>query len=574
MGNVQRLAACFIQWSLTPALLALGMLTAGSAPAVESTHPASSSSSASRAEGLAHEQKWSDAAKTWAEVTTANPTNGHYWRSLAFARRHLSDLAGAAAAEERAIALGEAPAEAAYAIATSYARAGQTEAALSALERAFALGFRDLERVRSDEALSAVRKDARFLALAGLPAAPLGAREEGWRFDLQLLAREVHRRGYSPFRMLSASEFDARVQDLESRVSRLSDAQTVVEVAKLLRSVGDGHTSLLGIRRPEFAWALPLQFALFEEGLYVTAADPRWRALLGARVVAIGGHRTDEVLALVNPIISRDNESWPRAMAPYRIRSTALLETLGVVADAQRATLSLVEMGGRAREVTVDADQSHPDIWNALPFPDGWVGVLEGVPRPLPLSARNNDKAFWLEYQPGPKLLYVQYNRVADEPGEPLRSFASRLSAEFASHDVQKLVIDLRLNNGGDTFLNEALLHCLLQVKGLDARGRLFVLIGRRTFSAGMNAAVYLERHLHPVFVGEPTGGKPNSAGDEVPFFLPYSQVLVNVSDLYWQASWPDDRRNWIAPELYIPPTFAALRSGRDPAMEAVLAFE
>jgi hypothetical protein len=33
---------------------------------------------------------------------------------------------------------------------------------------------------------------------------------------------------------------------------------------------------------------------------------------------------------------------------------------------------------------------------------------------------------------------------------------------------------------------------------------------------------------------------------------------MASVSDLYWQSSWPDDHRPWIAPLLYTPPTFAA----------------
>ena len=47
---------------------------------------------------------------------------------------------------------------------------------------------------------------------------------------------------------------------------------------------------------------------------------------------------------------------------------------------------------------------------------------------------------------------------------------------------------------------------------------------------------------------------------------------MVNVSDLYWESSWPMDHRAWIAPELYTPPTFQAYRANRDPAMEAILA--
>jgi hypothetical protein len=46
---------------------------------------------------------------------------------------------------------------------------------------------------------------------------------------------------------------------------------------------------------------------------------------------------------------------------------------------------------------------------------------------------------------------------------------------------------------------------------------------------------------------------------------------MANVSHLYWQSSWPQDQRMWVAPDIYVPPTFADFQAGRDAALEAVL---
>jgi hypothetical protein len=516
------------------------------------------------------------AAGAWAAVTDANPTSGAYFHELARARARADDVSGAVLAYERAIALGHAPAGDAYAIAVLRARAGDKEEAMHALTRAFDLGLRDLEALRADDAFAALHGDAHFLALAGIPAAPASSREEGLRFDLKLLSREAHRRAVPPLHGVPPSPaFDAALASLERRGAELSDGEVVVEIAKLLRMLGSGHTGVLGVRIREAAWALPLRFFFFEEGLYVVAADPALRDLVGARVERIGGHTIDSVRAALDPLIPRDNEMWPRAIGPYRMRSTALLHALGLLPDARRAMLDVFDAAGRAREVTVEADTRNPDIWNTLPYPAGWVGLEDALGVAPALGARDNGVAHWLAYDAASSLIYVAYNKVADAdpPGETLEAFAARLEAELAAHDVRKLVIDLRQNNGGNTFLDEPLLHTLMRTKGLDQRGRFFVLIGRRTFSAAMNAAAYFERHLHPIFVGEPTGGSPNSVGDEMPFTLPHCNVVVNVADTYWEGSWPYDRRPWIAPEIYAPPTFAAVRAGRDPAMDAVIAF-
>jgi hypothetical protein len=168
--------------------------------------------------------------------------------------------------------------------------------------------------------------------------------------------------------------------------------------------------------------------------------------------------------------------------------------------------------------------------------------------------------------------VYFQFNGVGDDPAEPFEPFCRRLFDFIDAHNVERLVVDLRWNSGGNTFLTLELLHGILARPTIARRGHLFVIIGRKTFSAAQNAATFLERHTNAVFVGEPTGSSPNFVGETSPFVLPYSKLEVNVSDLYWQSSWPMDTRTWLAPHLYAPPTFAAYRANQDPAMDAILA--
>ena len=107
----------------------------------------------------------------------------------------------------------------------------------------------------------------------------------------------------------------------------------------------------------------------------------------------------------------------------------------------------------------------------------------------------------------------------------------------------------------------------------VNQQGKLFVIIGRNTFSAAQCGATQIERYTKSVFVGKPSGSCPNFIGESIDVNLPYSKMQGTVSDLYWQNSVAMDYRTWIAPELYTPPTFAAFRANRDPALEAVLAY-
>nr|MBA4125023.1 hypothetical protein [Acidobacteriota bacterium] len=115
------------------------------------------------------------------------------------------------------------------------------------------------------------------------------------------------------------------------------------------------------------------------------------------------------------------------------------------------------------------------------------------------------------------------------------------------------------------------LVQGLIKNEKINRRGKLFVIIGRRTFSAAQNASTFFERYTNAMFVGEPTGASPNFVGEEDPFVLPYSKIAANVSHLYWQSAFPQDGRIWIAPQIYLPPTFEAYRTNRDAALEAIL---
>lgn len=539
-----------------------------------------------QAEARTGDKEWAGAAVLWEKVVGMNPVNGRFWSQLAAARYHARDYQKAVEAYEKVIELRQdLPSNAAYKIASCYALLGEREQAVRWLQKAFAMGFRYLMAARTDADLQSLQDDLRFRNLVGHVDPGATSREDGWRYDLQFLAQEVRRRGYHPFRTqaldengpcpkLSKEEFDAAVDRLSASIPALTDTEIAIEMTRLLQKLGDGHTSLYGSRnRRELAQTLPVQFYLFEEGLFVIAAAPRYRDLLGAQILRFGDHTPAKVILGLDPTISRDNDIWIRQVAPYRMRNLPILHALGLIPDSQQVMLAVRDFKGQMREIRVIADTTESNIWNVLPNPSTWINLPQTLAGSAPLYLKNTGDSYWFEYLPSDRVVYFQYNKIINDPREPLAAFAERLVAFIDEHDVEKLVIDMRWNNGGDTFLNEPLLHALMRCRKISPPGRFFVIIGRRTFSAALNAACYFERHMNPVFVGEPTGGKPNSTGDETVFTLPFSGLSANVSDLYWQSSWPQDFRTWIAPKIYTPPTFEAFRTNRDPAMEAVLAF-
>ncbi len=528
-----------------------------------------------QAQAKTNAHQWAQAAPLWEKVVSLNPVHGRFWELLAEARFQNKQYPEAIQAYEKALELRIGfPADQAYNIARCHAARGDKEASLTWLERAFDLGYRRLDQARTDKLFQAFAADLRFQRVVATGDVTRMSRDEGWRYDVQLLAREVKRKGYAPFRHISREAFELNVQKIHESIPRLTDMQIVIELMKLMAQVGDGHTMIYGFwERPEFLQTIPVEFSFFKEGLFVIAADSRFKELLGAKVLCFGHQTVDQIVAALDPLTNRDNAMAPKVMAPLRMRNLPLLHGLGLIPDPTEVSLTVLDQKGAVHVFRLPADSgiSSRKLWDGLP--KNWISFLQTIPGPVPLYLKNQGADYWFEYVPEPKTIYFQFNRVRNSEQESFAAFCDRLFTFIQQQDVEKLVIDMRWNNGGDTTLVTPLIHCLIRAEKISRYGQLFVIVGRRTFSAAQNAATLIERNTSAIFVGEPTGSSPNFIGEEIPFELPYSKLMANVSDLYWQSSWPFDYRTWIAPVLYTPPSFELYRAYRDPALEAISTF-
>ena len=75
-----------------------------------------------------------------------------------------------------------------------------------------------------------------------------------------------------------------------------------------------------------------------------------------------------------------------------------------------------------------------------------------------------------------------------------------------------KLVIDLRLNGGGDYFEGlKYMVHPIRDLSDINRKGHLFVLVGPNTFSAAMSNSAHFRYQTNAILAGQQIGEKPNS---------------------------------------------------------------
>ena len=210
-----------------------------------------------------------------------------------------------------------------------------------------------------------------------------------------------------------------------------------------------------------------------------------------------------------------------------------------------------------------------------------WATALATGPDSLPLYLRHPRQPYWFEFQPGTGLLYFQFNRSGNaEEGPGFEEFGDSLAAFIEQHAVRDLVVDLRLNSGGNLDVAQAFMKSLGENQKVNRRGRLFVIIGRCTFSAGLYHAAQLRQFTEATFVGEPVGDRLDYWAEGGELTLPNSRAVICYSNgfhRYSSVDYPENHPYYeelripsLEPDVPAPLSSEGYFSGRDPALEAI----
>jgi hypothetical protein len=358
------------------------------------------------------------------------------------------------------------------------------------------------------------------------------------------------------FHDVPRATFRAEGAKLANAAPELTRDELVVGVMRLAALPGarDGHTAVYPFdQHARGLHVYPLRLYDFADGLHVVGSLGA-EGLTGRRVTAIGDRTIAEVVELVRPLVPHDNESGFRWLLPEYLTTAEVLRGLGIVAG-DTATYSFAD-GTDAVLEPVDAGEV--------------ASTLGGAPAPLPTEhdpvwLRELATDQWLTTLEGGKVVYLGYRLTTG----PTHDTAERLLALARKPGVRRVVVDVRLNHGGDNTTYGPLLDVLARPV---VERKLVVLTGRSTFSAAGNFVAEVDRATSARFLGEPAGGAPSQWGDSIAIMLERAGLTVHVATAYWEFGPPGDKRQETPVDVRVEPTAADFFAGRDPVLARALA--
>jgi len=408
-----------------------------------------------------------------------------------------------------------------------------------------------------------IRTDLRILYFQSFSPEPTKAE---WVEDLHYLRDQMVEKHCDLNALISIAELDDTVKTIEKRIPRLSDSEIIMELFRLIAMPNDAHTFPF-IMIPCFdLHTYPIQVYGLEDGWTIVNAGREYKDLIGTRVMKIGSKTIDDIYKTTPLFLATESEYSRKLRFPYMCFMAEWLNYHGIIDDIRRADFTLLKTNGEEVVLSIPSIKFYPHfLWSSIFTIDNHLAPVFTNPR----------KDFYrFDLIKESSTLYVQFNQCVNQPGrETVDAFVLRLEGFLQDHEFERCVIDIRNNDGGD-YVWENLVRFIRDNDKINRRGRLFVLIGRRTFSSAVMFANQLQMQTNAVFIGEPTGQGPIFYAGPYLIELPHSRLVFAVSSHLSVSGLPFDKRNSIIPDIPVGYSSDDFITGRDPVLEAAQSIE
>ena len=396
------------------------------------------------------------------------------------------------------------------------------------------------------------------------------ANTKDWHSDLDYLAKKLSKKHCDLFAQKSREYFLHEIEKIKSSVNDLSDFEVAIQLQQLVASMGDSHTKVHFSPLVDKKQILPIHLYWFSDGLYILHTTPENAEILGHRIYSVNQTPIDVVVDSLSTLITVDNQAMVKSSIPKLLPLVQVLDYFNFT-EAKQIELGLEDINGNSKWYSLK-----PEVMNRENRKTLNVDSLA--------LCFKNERAFFVDYyQANDEIYYIQYNKCWSKELEikyrkgknaskmpSFNDFQEKVFHNLAIKSIDKIVFDLRFNGGGNSSQGTAFIKKFAAFANENPEKRIFVILGRHTFSSAILNAMDFKKWTNATFVGEETGGMPNHFGEVRTLRLPYSGLRVGYSTKYFKRT--EDKTNSLYPDVKIESGFNDFKSGIDPVYEWIKA--
>jgi len=384
------------------------------------------------------------------------------------------------------------------------------------------------------------------------------SKEQKWLEDINYYHDTLVEKHINLFHTLSEQTFNTDIDKLKAGISELSESQIVMELMRITRMVGDGHTgfSIMSQTHQHF----PMRFKLFDGEVRVIKSTKEHQRYLKNKLVAIDDMPIQDILTKLTSIAQNvENEHSLKESLVFTLTQDEVLHGISITRKLGNAKFSFEDEEGQVNHLLISSVDMGSFIANTS------YGI-KAEKRFFDKSVTHSNRLF-LSYDPDIEtalLNFAEYGSI-----DEMTDFAAEVKGFLNEHRVRNLIIDMRANSGGSFFIGLYLISELLQVESLDWERGIYTLIGNYTFSAGMSNATHFKQMMNAKLIGEPTGANPNGYQEIGRFQLPNSQYSISYSKRYYRFQ--DINTQGVLPDVTINTSWQDFKDGHDMPLEWVV---
>lgn len=386
--------------------------------------------------------------------------------------------------------------------------------------------------------------------------------KSNWEADIEYLKEELPKRHINFFAKKTIIDFNKGLESILSKADDLEDLEIAIKLQQLIATFGDSHTVIQVNKYIDKYKILPLDLYWFSDGMYILGTSNKNKEILGKKLTKINSCAINDIKDSLSTLITIDNESTVKNQIPKMIPCVQLLEFFKIVAD--QVILELEDSIGVVSKYKIEPEMT---INNKQ---------VEVIPKSIPFCRQYERNFFVEKYFENDSIYYVQYNKCWSRELEAkygnkrkaeeypsFNEFENKILNILKDKPVNKFIFDIRNNGGMNSTQGTEMIKKISELENINNHEKLYVVIGRQTFSSAILNAMDFKRFTDAKFIGEGTSGKPNHYGETKSFLLPNSSLKVTYSTKYFKRT--EENINTITPDINIQISYSDFKNGHDP---------